>query len=80
MSTTRLLFDVRHGFGKLDLVDERGETEFSGIPAELVERPDVLEALLMIARSGGKRLLDNTDISEVLVVDGDKVSRMEMDA
>lgn len=77
---SRLLFEVRHGFGKLDLVDEVGATELSAIPAELIERPEVLEALLALARGGGKQLLERTEISELLVVEGDEIYRTEIEA
>ncbi|MDC7809966.1 hypothetical protein CA223_05350 [Sphingomonas koreensis] len=76
----RYMFEVRHGFGKIDLLDADGGTRLAGIPSDLVEDPNLLKALLAIAEGGGMQVLDRTDISEVLVVEDSEIYRAEIDA
>lgn len=66
--STPIIFDVRHGFSRLELLKPDGNTDIE-IPARLLGRPDVLQALLLIAAKGGRDYLDRTEIDEEIVVD-----------
>lgn len=63
-----LVFEPQHGFGVLDLLErEPGHLRRSEIPYWLVDRRDVLEALLAIHDAGATRYLDATGFQEVVV-------------
>lgn len=68
-----LIFDVTLGFDRLTLIGpDRDPDPLPDIPASLVERPDVLAALLLIARAGGLAVLKRVQPEQELLVDPDE--------
>jgi len=61
-------FEDRRAFGKVDLLKADGGTDME-IPADLLDRPEVLIALLIISSNGGKGAFNRLSDSEVLEVD-----------
>lgn len=60
-------FEPNLAFGQLDLLKPDGGTAFE-LPSDLVNDVSLLEALLIIARQGGTKLLDRApDWHDVLV-------------
>lgn len=76
-----LAFSPNLGFDKLELLGADGGMELV-MPAWLVDRPDVLAALTILARNGGTRALSRVDVGHDVVVDlaTASVSTREFDA